>query len=191
MALSIRITTDADIDDCLAIYAPIVRDTAISFELSPPSRDEFAHRLLDERYSKLSIVCVEGDRVVGYAYATGFRNRAAYDWTVESSVYIHPDHHRRGIGRRLYAVLLPGLRLMGYRIVIAGATLPNPGSVGLHEAVGFTLAGVTKNVGYKFGEWHDVGFWEYDLGEIDHPGRRLSVAELTETSEWRRLINCG
>ena len=108
-------------------------------------------------------VCeIDGD-VAGYVYACPHRERDAYRWAVDVAVYIAPEHHRRGIRQALYSVLFQILRAQGYFKAYAGVTLPNPGSVGLHEAVGFKRLAVYPGVGYKFGKWLDVGWWELDL----------------------------
>lgn len=188
----IRVATEADIGGCLDIYAPIVRETAISFEFEPPTREELARRLLHPGHSKLTLVAVKDDRIAGYAYATQFRGRPAYDWSVESSVYVHPDFRRRGVAQSLYRVLLGGLDLAGYRMVIAGITQPNPASMKLHEQLGFEHVGTTNNVGYKFEQWHDVGFCQLDLGATeDNPSQRLHPTradELTKSARFREYL---
>ncbi len=189
MAYAIRPAIETDIDGCLDIYAPIVRDTAISFEYEPPTRDELTRRLLDASHSKLTLVAVDGARVAGYAYATQFRGRPAYDWSAESSVYVHPDYRRCGVARSLYRVLLGGLRIAGYRMVIAGITQPNPASVQLHEQLGFKRVGVTANVGYKFDKWHDVGFWELDLGTGSAPEKPMTADVLVVHEVFRAFLD--
>ncbi len=189
MAYAIRPAIETDIDGCLDIYAPIVRDTAISFEYEPPTRDELARRLLDASHSKLTLVAADGARLAGYAYATQFRGRPAYDWSVESSVYVHPDFRRCGVARSLYRVLLGGLRIAGYRMVIAGITQPNPASVQLHEQLGFKRVGVTANVGYKFDKWHGVGFWELDLGTCCAPEKPMTADVLITHEAFHALLD--
>jgi phosphinothricin acetyltransferase len=102
-------------------------------------------------------------QVVGYAYGGPHRDRAAYDRTVEVSAYIDRTAHRTGLGRRLYTELFDQLKGRGYRLLVAGITLPNEASVGIHEALGFEPVGVYKNIGFKNGEWWDVGWWQLDL----------------------------
>lgn len=104
-------------------------------------------------------------RVLGYAYGGPHRERAAYNRTVEVSAYIDKSAHRTGLGRTLYTQLFARLKDQGYRLLVAGITLPNEASVGIHEALGFEPVGVYKNVGYKNGRWWDVGWWQLDLGE--------------------------
>jgi phosphinothricin acetyltransferase len=104
-------------------------------------------------------------RVVGYAYGGPHRSRAAYNWTVEVSAYVDRATQRSGIGRELYLALFERLKQRGFRLLVAGITLPNDASVGIHEALGFERVGVYKNVGYKAGQWWDVGWWQLDMGE--------------------------
>lgn len=101
--------------------------------------------------------------MAGYAYAGLHRSRAAYRWAADVSVYVSPAHHRTGVGRELYEALFDTLRNQGVRVVCAGVTLPNEASVGLHEAMGFTPVGVYRNIGWKLGQWHDVGWWQLAL----------------------------
>lgn len=109
------------------------------------------------------LVCEREGRVVGYAYGGMHRERAAYQWTVEVSAYVHPDHRKQGIGRALYTALFAALVVQGYRNAVAGITLPNDASVALHKSVGFTPVGVYRGIGYKFGAWHDVLWLEREL----------------------------
>jgi phosphinothricin acetyltransferase len=145
---------------CAAIYAPCVESTPISFELTPPDATEFARRI--ERYSVTHqfLVAEEGGEVVGYAYACRWRERPAYDWAVEVSVYVDGARKGEGVGRALYAELLDRLRAQGFRVAVAGITLPNPASVALHERMGFESIGALREVGWKVGGWHDVGYWQ-------------------------------
>lgn len=154
---------DRDAAACAAIYSPSVESTPISFELTPPDADEFAGRI--ERYSATHqfLVAEEGGEVVGYAYACRWRERAAYDWAVEVSVYVDPAHQGEGVGRALYAELLDRLRAQGFRLAVAGITLPNPASIALHERLGFEPIGALREIGWKLGGWHDVGYWQLRL----------------------------
>jgi phosphinothricin acetyltransferase len=152
----------AQLDDAAAVaavYHPYVADTTISFEVIPPTADEMRERMHGVLQRLPWLVYEDDRRVVGYAYASPHRTREAYQWSVDVAVYIASDCHRRGIGRRLYATLFPMLVQLGYVNAYAGITLPNPKSVGLHEALGFTLVGVYQSVGFKRGGWHDVGWW--------------------------------
>jgi L-amino acid N-acyltransferase YncA len=139
-----------------------VTDSAISFEAEPPSAAEMAARM---RAAHVWLVSERDGRVVGYAYGGTHRTRAAYDRTVEVSAYFDRDTQRGGIGRELYLALFDELKERGYRLLVAGITLPNEPSVGFHQALGFSRVGIFKNIGFKFGTWYDVGWWQLDLGE--------------------------
>jgi L-amino acid N-acyltransferase YncA len=160
---SILIRT-ASVDDApaiQAIYAPYVTDTVISFEEVPPTIDEMAERINTvQRQGYLYLLAERGDAILGYAYASAHRARAAYRASVDVSAYVAPGVHRQGIGRRLYEPLLSELAAKGFHAAFAGITQPNAASVGLHEALGFTHVGTYKEVGHKFGQWHDVGWWQ-------------------------------
>lgn len=158
-APAIRLATAADAAAVAAVYAPYVRDTVITFEIEPPDAAEMARRLaaVGERFPWL-LAC-DGAQVLGYAYAGEHRSRAAYRWDVDVAVYLDARSHRRGLGRALYTRLFELLRAQGYVNAYAGITLPNAASVGLHQALGFVPVGVYREVGYKCGAWHDVGWW--------------------------------
>ena len=176
----LRLATPDDAAGVHAIYAPVVRETAISFEYDEPTVDEMARRIATVLASGFPWIVAEvAGAVGGYAYASAFRTRRAYDWTTEVSVYVRPDQHRRGLGRTLYAKLFEILTLQGYRSAYGVATAPNPGSEGLHEAMGFELVGRFPRVGFKFGRWHDVICWHLALGpRDDEPGTIRSVDEV-------------
>ena len=159
----LRLATPADADAVAAIYAPYVRETPISFELQPPTAEAMAGRI-ERTLARTPWVVAEVDGVVrAYAYAGRFRDRAAYDWTAESTVYVDRALHRSGLGRATMAAVLRVLRLQGFRLVIAGVTLPNAGSEGLHRALGFEPVGTFEGVGWKAGRWHGVSFFELEL----------------------------
>ena len=162
----------ADAEDAGAIaeiYAPIVEHTAISFETEAPDAAEIRARITAMPADKPFLVAENDGRVAGYAYASGVRGRAAYRYGAEVTVYVAAHARRLGLGRTLYGGLFAILKLQGYRRAFAGIALPNEASVALHEAVGFTSAGVWHAAGFKFGRWHDVGFWELALGPLDVP----------------------
>jgi phosphinothricin acetyltransferase len=162
-ALAIRVATGDDAAAILAIYAPVVQQSAITFEFEAPDVEGMRRRVLDTLAVRPWLVCEREGAVVGYAYAASHRERAAYQWCVETSVYIAPSARRQGVGRQLYAALLPVLERQGFAHAYAGITLPNPASVGLHEALGFVPVGVYRRIGAKFGAWHDVGWWDLQL----------------------------
>jgi L-amino acid N-acyltransferase YncA len=162
---SIRAARLGDAGALLEIYRPFVTAAAVSFELTPPSVAEFEERIATA-LGKWAWLVAENDRgPVGYAYATSHRSRAAYQWSVETSAYIHPDHRGQGLGKRLYRELLPILTDRGYCTAYAGIALPNDASVALHRSVGFTPVGVFRRAGWKFERWHDVSWWELLLRE--------------------------
>jgi len=163
---TLRPATPADAPALLAIYTPIVRDTAISFEYEPPGIEEFAGRIatISQSYPWL-VAESESGEILGYAYASRYRTRAAYDRSVESTVYVAEKARGRGVGRALYARLFALLAEQGIRMVYAIITLPNEGSVGLHDTFGFKTIGVHRNAGFKFGAWHEVVWMDKDLWE--------------------------
>jgi L-amino acid N-acyltransferase YncA len=160
-----------DAEALLAIYRPFVEDTAVSFEMEPPSLAEFEDRIA-AALGKWAWLVAENDRgSVGYAYASSFRSRAAYRWSVETSAYVRADHRGQGLGKRLYRELLPILEGQGYCTAYAGIALPNDPSIALHQSVGFTPVGVFRRAGWKFGRWHDVAWWQISLREQPPDGR--------------------
>ena len=148
---------------CAAIYAPYVTASAASFEERAPSPEELAARM--ERITRTHpwLVLEDAGRVVGYAYASQHRTRAAYRWAADVAVYVDPVHQRRGAGRRLYTALLELMRAQGLRIACAGITLPNDASVALHRSVGFEPVGTFRAIGWKAGAWRDVSWWQLAL----------------------------
>lgn len=159
----IRLATTADGPALAEIYRPAVVDCPISFELEPPDGEEMTRRAMKVLARTPWLVYESDGLVLGYAYGGTHRERAAYQWSVEVSAYVHPDAHRRGIGRALYTSLFAALVVQGFRNAYAGITLPNEASVRLHESVGFTHIGVYRGIGYKLGVWHDVGWYERAL----------------------------
>lgn len=164
----IRLAKPGDAKAIAAIYAHYVLNTPISFEIVPPTTDDIATRI-EQTLERFPYLVYEMDgRVAGYAYASPHHERAAYDWSCEVSVYVEHGLQRRGIGRALYTALLSMLRHLGYYNALAGVTLPNEGSIGLHTAMGFKPAGVNRNVGFKDGRWWDVAYLEAGL-QVSYP----------------------
>jgi phosphinothricin acetyltransferase len=160
----IRDATEHDAEACAAIYAPYVTDTAISFESQPPPVPEMAARITAALATHAWIVLEDGGgRIVGYAYGGPFKARAAYRWSCEVSVYLEPGRRRTGGGRALYQALLARLAARGFRTAVAGMTLPNEASAGLHRALGFEPVGVYRRIGWKHGAWHDVAWVQRDI----------------------------
>jgi L-amino acid N-acyltransferase YncA len=164
---TLRLARTDDAAQIAGIYAPLVRDTAITFELDAPSASQMAQRIADTSLRFAWLVVEERDRLSGFAYAGMHRRRAAYQWSADVSVYVADDARRAGIGRGLYTTLLELLAAQGYANAFAGIALPNEASVRLHEAFGFTPVGVYRAVGYKHGNWWDVGWWQRRLPAID------------------------
>lgn len=161
--MPIRDATAADAPACVAIYTPYVRDTAITFELTPPTVEEMAGRIAAAQRRYAWLVSETDGRVVGYAYGTEFKSRLAYRWSCEVSVYLEPGLRRTGGGRALYDALFQRLVARGYRTAVAGMTLPNDASVGLHRALGFEPVGTFRQIGWKHDRWHDVAFVQRPL----------------------------
>jgi phosphinothricin acetyltransferase len=160
LRLTIRPAEPDDAAACVAIYAPFVNETCISFELEPPDAAEMTRRIAEYGASHGWLVAEVDSRVAGYAYGSPHRTRAAYATSCDVAVYVEPAYARRGIGRALYGVLFPLLGRKGTHAAFAGIALPNEASVALHEAMGFTPAGVYREVGWKMGAWRDVGWWQ-------------------------------
>ncbi|MGH8174324.1 MAG: arsinothricin resistance N-acetyltransferase ArsN1 family B [Rhodanobacteraceae bacterium] len=178
-AIEFRVARADDASAIAGIYAPYVRDTIISFETEAPDRIEMEHRI--ERIGAVYpwLVAIADGSVVGYAYACEHRARLAYRWSVDAAVYLAADAQRRGIGRALYQRLFALLLKQGYVNAFAGITLPNAASVALHEAMGFLPIGVYRQVGYKVGAWHDVGWWQLVLAEPrSDPGEPVAFESL-------------
>ena len=161
----IRVASPGDAAGVHRIYAPIVRDTVISFELEVPTVEEIAARIAKTLPEFPWLVDERDGHLAGYAYASRHRERRAYQWSVDVSCYVDEAWRGRGVGRGLYRALLHLLRLQGFQSAFAGIALPNAGSVALHGAVGFVPIGVYRDVGFKLGEWRDTGWWQCRLGE--------------------------
>lgn len=186
MTLQLRLATIDDAEQILAIYAPIVRETTISFEHDVPTLDEMQTRIQKYLQHYPYLVCedTQNGQIAGYAYASLHRGRWAYQWSVECSAYVHTDYRKQGIGRTLYRTLFNILREQGFYNVYAGVTQPNPTSVAFHEAIGFEMLGMYKNIGYKLGEWHDVIWYALALQDTypDNPTPPIKILDLpTET----------
>ena len=158
--LTIRSAVEADAPALLAIYRPFVESTTVSFETVVPTVEEFAARIAKALAGWQWLVAERDGQCIGYAYGSLHRERPAYRWAVEVSVYVHPSYHRQGVGRALYMRLLEELAQKGFCNAYAGTTLPNEGSVALHRGVGFEAIGIFKRVGRKFGKWHDVAWFQ-------------------------------
>ena len=162
--LQLRGASAEDAARIASIYNHYVAHTVITFELEPVTAQEMAARIAQVHAQALPwLVAEAGDAVLGYAYATRWRARAAYRHSVESSIYLAPDTTGRGIGRALYAALIAELHRLDVHTVIGGAALPNPASAALHAALGFDEVAHFRETGYKFGQWIDVAYWQLVL----------------------------
>jgi phosphinothricin acetyltransferase len=186
-AIRIRPVTAADAEAIAAIYAPFVENTAITFEFTPPDADEMRRRIAATTLVYPWLVAEVGGRVAGYAYAGRHSARAAYDWSADVSVYLHPEFHRRGVGRRLYRSLVAVLRAQGFHALFAVITLPNAASVALHRSLGFSDVGACREAGYKLGEWRDVFLMGAILADRSVPPPALTP--IPELGDYERLLN--
>jgi phosphinothricin acetyltransferase len=192
MSARIRLATASDAEAMAGIYRPFVESTIVSFETVAPDRDEMARRLADTLVSHPWLVCDIGGQIAGYAYATTHRVRAAYQWSVDTSVYVDASWRRAGIGRGLYQSLFAILAAQGFFNAYAGITLPNEASVALHEAVGFAPLGVYRRVGFKLGAWRDVGWWQLALRAHETvPEVPLTLVAAQGRAGWAALLAAG
>lgn len=192
--LAIRLAAPDDDGAIAALYAPYVRDGSISFELTPPAAAEMRERLVATLPHTPWLVALRAGELAGYAYASPHRERAAYRWSLDASVYVAPAQQGRGVGRALYTSLLALVRLQGYYAAHAGISLPNPASVALHEALGFARVGVFRAVGYKLGGWHDVGWWQLELAPrrgVPEAPRSLSDLRASEPARCAEALAAG
>lgn len=175
---SIKLATESDVEGILAIYAPFVRDTAVSFETVVPSLESFRTRFNEIRETYPWLVAEVDGAIAGYAYASPHRSRSAYRWSTDVAVYVDPKYHRKNIGRSLYIRLFEILRQQGFYNAFAGIALPNPASIRLHEALEFTKVGVYKNVGYKLSKWHNVAWYQLELKAGGVPGEPTPITKM-------------
>lgn len=184
----IRLANEADAAACLEIYRFFVLETAVSFETELPSLESFQARIADTQQRMPWLVCEVEGSIAGYAYATRYRPRPAYQWSAEVTVYVAEGHRGRGVGRALYRNLFACLQRQGYVNVYAVITLPNAGSVALHEALGFRPVGVFEAVGHKLNRWHDVGWWQLSLqAPPDSPNPPQTLQAVAPRLQWQAL----
>jgi L-amino acid N-acyltransferase YncA len=192
MTATIRLASQDDAVAISEIYGPFCDSTVVSFEYAAPSMVEMASRVRAITACFPWLVLDNDGVVAGYAYASRHHERAAYGWSIDTTVYVRPSHHRCGVGRALYTTLFQLLRLQGFFKVYAGITLPNQASTSLHEAMGFQLVGVYKGVGYKFGAWHDVVHYQLALQpERTDPEPPLPLSTLVESPGWAEAVSRG
>ncbi len=189
----IRLATVHDAAQIQAIYAPFCGESSpVSFEVEPPSEKSMGERIAKTLLQYPWLVCERGETILGYVYAGTHNERSAYRWSVSVAVYIREDQRGTGVGRALYTSLFNALRFQGYFNAYAGITLPNPGSLRLHQAMGFELVGTYREVGYKGGSWHDVSWWQLPLRErMRAPESPLSVQVARNQPEWDAALASG
>jgi L-amino acid N-acyltransferase YncA len=191
MGILFRSASANDAHGVLDIYAPFVRETPVSFEVDVPSLAEMNRRIATSQATHAWLVAEEDGLVVGYAYASTHRAREAYQWAAEVSVYVHPGYQRRGLGKALYTSLFALLGQMGYRQALAGISLPNDGSVGLHSSLGFTSIGIYQEIGFKQGVWWDTLWMQKPLGAAPGPGKELVKPEALGKEVWDSALRLG
>lgn len=176
----VRLATPSDGAALARIYGPIIADTAISFETDVPDASEMARRVEETTQTHPWLVMEDASGVIGYAYGCPHRKRVAYQWSCEVSAYVDARARGTGVGRMLYQTLFSLLKAQGYVRAFAGIVLPNAASVGLHEACGFEPVGIYQGVGFKFGRWHDVGWWGFALNDLpEDPSSPIPWSEIS------------
>ena len=159
----IRVATRDDAAGMLEIYAPFILNSGITQETEVPSVEEFQKRIISNLEERPWLVCEINNLIAGYAYAGRHRERKGYQWCIEPSVYISDKYFGFGIANALYAALFDILKLQGYVNAYAVITLPNERSIAFHKKFGFEYLTTYKKIGYKLGQWHDVGWMQYEI----------------------------
>lgn len=174
----------------LDIYKPALENTAASFAVKAPSIDEIRLKIEHTIVRYPWLVYVVESQVAGYAYANIHRSREAYQWSVEPSVYVHPNHRNKGIGKSLYTTLFNILTYQNFEKAVAIITIPNEASIALHKSFGFEHVGVFKKAGYKLGKWHDTSWWELNLrNNINSKPKTIIPFKDIEKDQLNNLIN--
>jgi len=192
MSATIRLASASDANQISAIYRHFVLNTPISFESEPPDVAETSRRIEAILTNYPWLVCEADGFIAGYAYASQHRARFHYQWSVDVTVYVHESFRRRRVAYALYTSLFSILPLQGFVMAHAGITLPNEGSIALHEAVGFLPIGIYRNVGYKLGRWHDVGWWQKSLCVPPfEPGNPVNLEQAQASLKWQQALTSG
>lgn len=192
MTMLIRLAQAADGAALAEIYRPAVTESSTSFELEPPDAAEMARRVTHIVARTPWLICERDGLVLGYAYASPHRDRAAYQWSVDFATYVHDDARRLGVARALYTSLAAVLVCQGFRNAYAGITLPNAPSIALHTSFGFTPICVYRGVGYKKGVWHDVAWYERALApRHPAPPPPVPLCDYAETPAFKAAIAAG
>lgn len=181
--MNLQLIQEEDISEVLNIYAPYVKNTAITYEYDVPSPKTFSERVHHYTEQYPWIVAKEQGKIEGYAYASVYRSREAYQWGCELSVYLCPEARGKRLGKRLYSALMDLLTLQGYYTVYGVISLPNDSSIALHERLGFSLEGIQRKCGFKLGQWHDAAIMSKVLQDYSVPsGPPKSICDLDPES---------
>lgn len=190
--ITIKPATCSDANEMLAVYAPYVSNTTVSAEYEPPSLAEFKRRINCYTEKLPWIVCRIEGKVAGYGYASPHRTRAGYQWSVETSIYVAEDFHRRGVASAVYCALIESLKIQGYYNIFVGITSPNERSVKFHTAMGFVISGSYQDSMYKFGEWRDVLWMAKSLRKHDgQPKPTISFPQIQNLAEVQQIFKAA
>lgn len=191
--IEIRPAEASDAAEMLEIYGPYVNETTVSSEYSAPTLEEFQQRIRTVSEHLPWLVCTADGRTIGYSYASPHRKRAAYQWSVETSIYVARGYHRRGIAGALYCAIFELLRMQGYYNIFVGITSPNETSMKFHKAMGFTISGAYQNSMFKFGQWRDVLWMAKSLREHEGaPQQTVPFPALRDNAVcWRVLAEAA
>lgn len=183
IAATIRIATPEDARSILEIYAPYITHTSLTFETEVPSEQAFAERMRNYLQTWPWLVCEVDGNIAGYSYATRYRERTGYQWCTESSIYIKDEFKGTGMAKALYSALFEILKRQGFRNVYAVINLPNDRSVVFHESCGFSWFATYENVGYKLGQWKNVGWWRLQINDYsDEPDPPIAFKKMDKSS---------
>ena len=187
--VSIRTIDKNDTQEVLEIYAYYVRNTAITFDYDVPNTSEFIKKIATITRDYPWLVCVENEKIIGYAYGSIHRTKMAYQWSPESTIYLANGTYRKGLGRVLYETLFSLLKLQGYVNVYAGVTIPNINSEEFHKALGFNEIGVFHRAGYKLQKWHDTKWFELHLAEhVSHAEAPKKLKEVINSDTFKTIL---
>lgn len=182
---TIRLAESEDLSGIIDITNQAIRETAANFHVEPRTLDELTAAWQEAKEFYPWVIAEDDGTVLGFASASPYKAKAAYRWTAEVTIYIHPDHRGRGIGHTLYSRLLAILEAQGYRTIVGGITLPNPASIRLHESLGFKHVGTLTRAGWKLARWHDVGFWRMGFSGGGEEPKPLKPVRKVEPEESR------
>ncbi|OYU96208.1 MAG: N-acetyltransferase [Bacteroidetes bacterium B1(2017)] len=189
-SLEIKLITEPDIEEVLAIYTQYVLHTSITFEHTVPSFEEYAQRVNTNTQKYPWLIAKQGTNIVGFAYCSTHRYREAYQWSPESTIYMAPNFQGKGIGKLLYSTLFELLKMQGFVNVFAGVVIPNPKSIALHKSCGFEEIGIFKKIGYKQGTWHDTFWFQLALAEhTQNPIEPVSLNKIYQTEEFINILS--